>query len=477
MRWILSFLLMAAPAAAQRLAISEARAELPSFTLFLEASGAQGEAIVVGDPAALEATFGSHRLGVNGLASFDGARTGIAYIVLVDVSKSLGAYEFAEVRESLRVLASHLGPLDRMAVIRFADRPEVVTDFTADRNTLAAAFAGLQRTGDHTVLHLALRQALELGKRLDPQLPDRRAAIILTDGKDEGSGITIDDVLGDLRDNRLPFYTIGYSRLAPAERMRYFDLLKRLALDSGGQFFEAADSKSITRAYEDTRAAIARVLVAHLSCDGCVGDGRPERLQVTLRSGDRVFTDAIDLRVAPAAEAAQPADSATPAAQPKPAIPAWAYAAAGTLVTVALVVVVVALLNRSRSKQAAAAANVDAPATRATKAEPVPVPDPLVPLEFVVVRGQCPGTSYRLSLAKRATIGTAADSDLRLTSEPAVAAHQFELECVLGKIVIRNLAAGQTTSVNGIPIRSQYLISHGDLISAGNTDLRVVVGS
>ncbi len=468
MRWIFAFLLAAATGHAQRLAISQARVDLPAFTLFLDAAGPDGAPLAVTGPAALKATLGSHRLSVAEVKAFDAAQSGIAYIVLVDVSKSLGPREFGEVRDALGVMAGQMGPRDRMAVIRFADRPEMVADFTSDQAALRAAFGAMERTGEHTALHLALRQAVELGKRLDPQLPARRAAVVLTDGKDEGSGITIDDVLGDVRDNRLPFYTVGFSRLPGAERETYFDLLKRLALDSGGGFFEAANGDRIAKAYAETRSAISQVLEARLTCADCTGDGSAQRLAVTLDSGGRVLTDAIDLRVAPGAAV----ERAPVPAPRKPAVPVWAYAAGGGVAVLLAAIVFAARRKRGQTDAPAAAA---APAVAAGVAAE-PAPKAAVRLEFVVVRGDRPGASYQLALGGRATIGTAADSDLRLASESTVAAHQFELECVLDRIVIRNLAAGQSTLLNGVPVRAQHLISSGDLISAGSTDLRVVVG-
>jgi von Willebrand factor type A domain/FHA domain len=475
----------ALPLFPQTFAISQARADPPSFTLFLEATGSDGQPLPVSGPGALKATFGEHPLTVTSLAPFDPATSGVAYIVLVDVSKSLGPREFAQVRAALGVLTDHLGPRDRMAIVTFGSRVQIVSDFTADRDALKSKIQGLAPTDNQTFLHLALRQAIDLGKRLDPDLPARRAAIVLTDGKDEGSGITIDDVLADVRENRLPFYAIGFSRLPAPERARYFDLLKRLAIDSGGRFFEAANAVSIARAYADTRAAITGVLVARLNCPACAATGRIEHLQVTLNSGDRVLTDGIDLRILPAATPAPAAIPRTPPPPPRPLpwyrrIPMWAYIAGGSLAMVAMAVLLLLFEHRRQKRKKApqpSAEPVVALSPAVETPEPAPPPSPAVPLEFVVVRGQRPGTSYRLKLDRRAVIGTAADSDLRLTSEPSIAAHQFELERSRGRIIIRDLSGSQGTSVNGVPLRAQYPIAHGDVISVGVTELRVLVSS
>lgn len=474
----ISILLIAAPAFAQRLSISQARVQLPAFTLFLDATDDDGHALPIGGASALHATFGKDPLNVQAIEPFDPAKAGVAYLVLVDVSKSLGPREFAQVRNALEVLTDHLQPQDRMAVIRFGSQTAVVSDFTADRDVLKQKLAALARSDSQTVLHLALRQAIELGKRLDKDLPDRRAAIVLTDGKDEGSGITIDDVLNDVHDNRLPIYAIGFSRLPGSERARYFALLKRVALNSGGDFFHAADANSIADAYEKTRSAITRVYVAHATCGACAADGRAERLQATLHAGDRVLTDGIDVRILPSGEVTQAPPAATRVVTPPlPApwyrtIPIWVYIAGGSALMISSAVLVFVIAHRRGAKDDPGPAPDDASDVAPA---PVPAKPKGIPLELVVVRGQRPGASYKLALDNRAVVGTGADTDLRLTTETAVAARQFELERITGKIVIRDLTGSQSTSVNGVPIRSQYPISNGDLISAGSTELRFLV--
>jgi VWFA-related protein len=469
-RLVLGAALFAATASAQRLAISQVRAEAGSFTVFLDAVSEDGRTPL--PVTAIKASYGKQNLTVASLAPFS---EGVAYIVLVDVSKSLGPGEFAQVHESLLAFTEGLRPIDRMAVIRFGDDARIVSDFTGDKESLKAKLAELHPTDSRTSFHLALKQGLELGRRLDPGLPIRRAIVVLTDGKDEGSGVTLEDVLSDARQNRTPIYAIGFSRLPGAERTRYFDLLRRLAMESGGDFFPVHAGGPIAPAYTATKTAIARVYAAKLTGTGGVSDGRAERLQITLTAGDRVLTDGVDVRVLPGPDV-PPQKAPMPPKHWYRQLPVWAYYAAGVGFVLMVLVAIIAL----RGKPVGIPTPPPVPADRPNRPQPLasfdqpPANPPLIRVKLVVLRGQKPGSSFDLAVGSKKTVGHATTSDLALPAELTMSPEHFEFLRAGGRLAIRDLGAGKGTSINGIPIRNVYPVSDGDTITAGATVIRVV---
>ena len=266
-------------------------APTPTLRAYVDVLDTDGEPIRVLAPEALTATIGEAAADTIGVEALTNSNEGVAYIFLVDVSRSLSGQEFDRIRGAIDLWVDSLGPADRVAVIAFGEASRVELDFTNDFDAARVALARLGPTDDLTVFHRALRDGLELARRRDADLPGRRVLVVLSDGKDEGSGLTTDDVLTTLRADPVPIYAIGFSRLrSESERSRYLALLNRLASISGGAYVEAAQT-TMEQSYAAMLAAARRVWAATFTCAACRLDGESYRLQVHLADGARVLSD------------------------------------------------------------------------------------------------------------------------------------------------------------------------------------------
>jgi Mg-chelatase subunit ChlD len=271
----------------------------PSVRAFLDVLDEIGEPAAEIRSGQLSATLGQEVLELRESYPFRARAQGVAYVFLVDISRSLSLSEFQLILEALDVWILSLRPVDRVAVIAFGDESRLVLDFTDDRTAIQSALYSLGPSDNQTVLHEALKQGLELCDRRDPDLPGRRVLMVLTDGRDEGSGLTADDVLASLRRDPVPIYAIGVSSLRdPGLRRRYLDLLRRFAANSGGTFHEASTS-SLGTAYEAIRKAIHGVWVADFTCPSCIPAGEEHRLQVQIEDNGKVLSSGRSLRLLP----------------------------------------------------------------------------------------------------------------------------------------------------------------------------------
>lgn len=322
--------LAAAAQPVQRLIVHEAvqvPAEEPAVRVYFDVLDAAGTEVSAVEADELSATLGEQSVEVHRVLPFADTGEGIAYVFLVDVSASLSAEQFDRIREALAAWISTLAAADRAAILAFGNASRVVVDFTADRERLEAGLAGLGPTDAKTLLHRALLDAVDLGARRDPDLPSRRAAVVLSDGIDDGSGLTADDVLATMRGNPMPIYAVGFSQLPEPQRSTNLEVLLRFTSNSGGAFF-AADRTDFAAAYAAIRRAIARAWVAEVTCPGCRTDGETYRLQLTLRRAGRVLSQGTDLRMLPLAAETVTAEGGgeemapaaeTPAPRPAPA--------------------------------------------------------------------------------------------------------------------------------------------------------------
>jgi VWFA-related protein len=283
-----------------RLAIGQGVGTPPRLTVYVDLADESGVPPSSVASSRVTATVGASRSEVIQVTPFAATGEGVAYIFVVDVSRSVSAADMARVRAALTRWASASGSRDRLALITFGDDVTTRVDFTADRAQFIAAASRLSATDRRTRLHGALERAIELGRRGDADLPARRVAIVLSDGKDEGSGLTQDDVAALVRQDRMPIYAIGCSRLNGSDRAAGFDALRRLAANSGG-LFQDASRTPLDDVYAAMQRAITRVFAIALKCEACPADGQLHRLDVRIAAGARVLSAGIDLRLPPPA--------------------------------------------------------------------------------------------------------------------------------------------------------------------------------
>ena len=444
----------------------------------------------------VSATLGEETMSLDRLRWLPGTNEGIRFVILVDVSKSISIAQFDEIRAAVGGWIETSRENDQAAIIAFGDESSLVADFTRDRESLLERLATLGPTDSRTVLHDALRQALELGQRRDPDLPFYPALIVLTDGRDEGSGLVLDDIVAAVDDNPAPIYTIGYSRLREPDRERYLSALRRLASRSGGEFFEAG-TDSIESAYRRIRRAVEQVWVADFSCADCTADGSERRFQLTVSAGERVvstgsevrlFPDRIDGEAAtvepPVAEAGESDGSQTPdeaPSEPAPAVtsPAdrsrgWGLFALLAVVGGALALVVV---RRRSAPQRLPTAIAARSAAQAVDVPSLRLEQPIRPrsISFTVVRGAESGRRYSTTLHARKVVGNVDKETALQIEEPRWEGFSFTVSQAEGFIYVESDLAERPLMINGLSTEQRQVLKSSDLIGTGHVIMRVAI--
>jgi VWFA-related protein len=468
--WLVSCLVVSGATGtdADRLVISQAHPQLPMMTVYLDIVDASGKPVSGISPASLSATLGSNATQVVDVEPFHSTGEGVAYAFLVDISKSMGAAQFAEVRSALQTWVAGMKPVDRAAICTFGEGYRVVTDFTADKQKLNEALSSLAPTDSHTRLNQAIDRALEFEHRTDPGLPARRVIVVLSDGKDEGSALTPGDVLVKVRSSHLPIYTIGLSHLPRAEKQRYLDALYRFSNASGGTY-EEASTQSVSQLYAAIQQAILRIFVVHLVCNGCTADGMKHPLEVAFTQGAR------GLKAAPldVVLLAGPPPTAPVELSWWSRIPIWLW----LLSVVAVLCAAGYALVRKAPVPAPPNPNGGARETEelrnvASISPDEPGPGEGMPMRLTVVAGQNAGSSYQVELKNKAVIGRDKDCSVVL-ADPEVSNRHCELALVHGQVLVYDLGATNSTYVNGVPIHGRHKLESLDTIAVGDTELRV----
>ena len=166
------------------------------------------------------------------ISSFALKRLPVHVVLLIDTSSSV-TRELEDFKTSALNFINQLDPDDKICLIRFDDKVELVQDWTNNRNTLKRAMNRLG-TGMFTkfndALYLAAKE--QLGK-----VTGRKAIIVLTDGIDSGRGSTTSErAFRTLVEEETAVYVVSKTRIqgqSDREKLAFYQ--KEMSSSSANQ--------------------------------------------------------------------------------------------------------------------------------------------------------------------------------------------------------------------------------------------------
>jgi len=156
--------------------------------------------------------------------------------LVLDSSGSVGAADLAQARDLAAGIMDGLPPGSQTAVFTFDDQSRLLLPATANADELKSALDAVRVSGRFTALYDALYDA---SRYLRASPSRRRAIVLVTDGRDENSALTLDDGLRVAEESSIPVYAVGIGRAE--ERV-----LRRIARLTGGEYFASAEASAAT---------------------------------------------------------------------------------------------------------------------------------------------------------------------------------------------------------------------------------------
>ncbi len=179
---------------------------------------------------------------VSGFTTGQDPNVPAAVVLAFDTSGSMDGTPIEQARQAGKALAGQLGPTDQVAVLTFSNTVQLAQDFTSDRGALVSAIDGIAAAGN-TALYDGVGVAVRTAARAPAQ---RRAIVLLSDGKDEG-GVSHSDrgaSLAAAQPAGIPFFVVG---LGQSIDQGY---LQDLANVTRGQLFLAPSPEVLQSLYE-----------------------------------------------------------------------------------------------------------------------------------------------------------------------------------------------------------------------------------
>nr|WP_321397062.1 FHA domain-containing protein [uncultured Desulfobacter sp.] len=467
---------------------------LPDMTVYVHIRDENGGMVRELENAATTVFIGTEAVPVRHMNPFDPVEEGVAYILLVDVSKSLSIAQFGVIKEALSAWVESMTAKDFAAIMTIGSTIRLLQDFTVEKEKLQSTINTLEPTDMNTQLHLGLVRAMELGRRRDAELPGRRVIITLSDGQNDfAGGTTQTEVLNRVKEDPVPIYAIGFVKPPmTGKKESFLKILGNFARTSGGIFFKADDTP-LPAIYDRMRQSVLDVWSAELDCTACRADGGLYRLQMTLSEGSRTLSDGLDIRLLPVVSEPEKPPWESPANEspeeqtvepPKGVwwkkIPVWGYYAAGGLLILTLII---ALLKKKKPSQGTEESRkgesigttslVQSP--RSPQAKAKGFPDTPMPGKFVQLTTV--GTNKTLvfthEVADEFIIGRNGACHLALKDDTDISGRHCRLLLKDCYLYVQDLGSTNGTLINGVPVSGMYRLHSGDLLLIGRTELRI----
>jgi hypothetical protein len=383
--------------------------------------------------------LGSRRAGFLALSCLAGVAAGFAgaaepeavVALVVDTSGSVGEAGRTRAATLAQGILAALGDGGRVAVFTFDDQARLLLEATGDGEEVRRALGRAETSGRHTALNDALYDA---GRYLSGTRAATTAIVLVTDGRDAGSALDLDDGLRLAEQTRIRVFTVGVGRTN--ERV-----LRRLAKLTGGDYVPAASADGATLA--------ARIRAG---------------LPAAMAAGPTVPPASAD--PAPVATAAS-RSAAGEAPRPRPSTVRWVLAA---LVVAMALAVAWAIGRRADARPPRSDASPTLLSRIDAGTEPL---DHTVALSahavLRITRGAGTGRAFELSRASALSLGRARAHDVVL-EDVSVSSQHCRIRPEDGGFVVHDLKSTNGTFVNDRRV-TEHPLAEGDVIQIGETRL------
>jgi VWFA-related protein len=256
--------------------------KFPNVTVYVSVTNAAGEPVGV-DPATIQIQEnGQPMTPVDMRGGGQGQADPLTTMLVIDISGSMEKNgKIAAAKESAKAYVSQMRPGDQAGLITFDTQVYTVQPVTTDTAALIAAIDGL-KTGSDTAMYNALTEA---GKSLEG-VAGRKAIILLSDGMDNQSQNTADDVINTIGPSGLTISAIGFGDASAAGQAGIDETgLKSLTEKAGGLYSYASDQAALTALYQQFGRTLQSEYAITYVSPATLRDGVNRGLTVSLGTG------------------------------------------------------------------------------------------------------------------------------------------------------------------------------------------------
>ncbi len=251
-------------------------AALPRVRVLLDARDDSGEALSL-KAADFHVVEGNSRAAGRKTLKFREADLPLALVVVIDASPSMAGKPLDAIRQGVAQLVSRKREGDRTAILSFANDLRWDARWDATDAAKQEALRGFQTRGDRTRLYDAIWEAMDEfaeQSRVDG-FPSRMSILVMTDGHDEGSGNSLEQVTSRLGLSRIRLDGVGLAR-SP----QWLKNLQQLTIAGFGAFSTTTTPEGLTDLLEQGLDHVLDAPVIEFDDVGFAADGAMHRVSI-----------------------------------------------------------------------------------------------------------------------------------------------------------------------------------------------------
>jgi len=198
------------------------------------------------------------------------------YLVFaIDSSKSISKEFLEKIKKNAGDIADSARSTDRIAILRFNDKTKLLNNFSSNKMDLVNNIKSVERHGSNTIMYDAIYDSIDFLSKIKSS---RKGVVVFTDGKDEGSSLSGDDVIKFAKEAGVPVYFITSSACKNSSP------LSRVSKLTGGILISCGE-KSVTGIYRIILSRIKNIYEIYYQSIVKRDNGR-HVLEVRLKYGD-----------------------------------------------------------------------------------------------------------------------------------------------------------------------------------------------
>lgn len=256
--------------------------KFPNVTVYVSATDANGNPVGI-DPQTIQIHENGQVMEPvdvkGGGAVVGGEAIPVTTMLIIDISGSMDKNDkIGAAKEAAKAYVSGMRSGDQAGLITYDTQVYTVQPITSDTAALTSAIDGL-KTGSDTAMYNAL---IEAEKELEG-ISGRKAIIVLTDGMDNQSSSTADDVINGIGQSGLSISAIGFGDTTVSGQAGLDEAgLQSLTEQAGGQYAFASDAQTLSTLYQQYGESLQSEYAITYVSPSTLRDGINRSLTVSL---------------------------------------------------------------------------------------------------------------------------------------------------------------------------------------------------
>ena len=157
-------------------------------------------------------------------------KTGVSTIIILDASGSVNEITRREMTEACKSFINQMGQGDETGIFLFNNLVIRLQELTGDKNQIIKSLDKYRTSGTLSIINNAIFQSIEYLNQKGKNT--KKVLVIISDGLDEGSTKTPQQVIEIAKKFKIPIYSMGYTNINP----KFFENLQNLSNKTGGLF-------------------------------------------------------------------------------------------------------------------------------------------------------------------------------------------------------------------------------------------------